>query len=112
MAVKITVDQPRQDIHRIVIDGRLDVAGTQAAEAEFNAAVAASKNVIVDLGKVPFIASLGIRLLVAGAQSQTKRGGKMVFMNPDEMTRKILKTTGIDQLVPVCNGLDEALALI
>lgn len=111
MAVKVTVDQPKENISRIALDGRLDVAGTQAAEADFNAAVAASPNVIVDLGKVPFIASLGIRLLVAGAQASTRQGGKMVLMSPDELSRRILKTTGIDQLVPVCNGLDEALAL-
>ena len=109
--MKVSVDHPKENISRIVLDGRLDVAGTQAAEAEFNAAVAAGPNVIVDLGKVPFIASLGIRLLVAGAQTRSKIGGKMVLMSPDELSRRILKTTGIDQLVPVCNGLDEALAL-
>lgn len=99
-----------QDVRCIVIDGRLDAAGAQAAEAEFNAAVAAAPNVIVDLGKVPFIASVGIRLLVNAAQTQAKLGGKMVLMNADEVTRKILKTTGIDQLVPVCTGFDEAFA--
>lgn len=109
--MKVTVDHPKENISRIVLDGRLDIAGTQAAETEFNAAVAASPNVIVDLGKVPFIASLGIRLLVAGAQTRSKQGGKMVLMSPDELSRRILKTTGIDQLVPVCNDLDEALAL-
>ncbi|MGK2951499.1 MAG: STAS domain-containing protein [Thiobacillus sp.] len=109
--MKVSVDHPKENVNRIILDGRLDVAGTQAAEAEFNAAVAAGPNVIVDLGQVPFVASLGIRLLVAGAQTRTKLGGKMVLMGPDEMTMKILKTTGIDQLVPVCSGLDEALAL-
>lgn len=109
--MKVSVDHPRENVNRIIIDGRLDVAGAQAAEAEFNAAVAAGPNVIVDLSLVPFVASLGIRLLVAGAQARTKLGGKMVLMGPDEMTMKILKTTGIDQLVPVCSGLDEALAL-
>lgn len=97
-----------QNIRCIVLDGRLDAAGAQAAEAEFNAAVAAGPNVIVDLGRVPFIASVGIRLLVTAAQTQAKLGGKMVLMNADEVTRKILKTTGIDQLVPVCSGFDEA----
>jgi anti-anti-sigma factor len=110
MPVKVSVDHPKENISRIVLDGRLDVAGAQAAEAEFNAAVAASQNVIVDLGKVPFIASLGIRLLVAGAQASTKQGGKMVLMRPDDLSRRILKTTGIDQLIPICNGLDDALA--
>lgn len=108
--MKVSVEQPKGNISRIVLDGRLDVAGTQAAEAEFNAAVAASQNVIVDLSKVPFIASLGLRLLVAGAQTRAKAGGKMVLIGPDEMTMKILKTTGIDQLIHVYKDMNEALA--
>jgi len=108
--MNVSVEIAKQNVRRIILDGRLDAAGAQAAEADFNAAVAAAPNVIVDLGKVPFIASVGIRLLVLGTQTQAKLGGKMVLMNPDEVTRKILKTTGIDQLVPVRNGLDEALA--
>jgi len=99
-----------QDVRCIVLDGRLDNAGAQEAEAEFNAAVAAAPNVIIDLGKVPFIASVGIRLLVTAMQTQAKLGGKLVLMNADEVTRKVLKTTGIDQLVPVCSGYHEALA--
>jgi len=110
--MKVSVDQPKPNIHLITIDGRLDVSGTQTAEPDFKAAIAATPNVIVDLAKVPFIASLGIRMLVAGAQTQAKLGGKMVLMNPAEMTRKILKTTGVDQFVPICYGLEEALASI
>lgn len=108
--MKVSVDIASQKARRIILDGRLDSAGAQAAEADFNAAVRAAPNVIVDLGKVPFIASVGIRLLVTGTQTQAKLGGKMVLMNPDEVTRRILKTTGVDQLVPVYDSLDEALA--
>ncbi len=99
------------DVRCIVLEGRLDAAGAQEAEAEFNAAVAAGPNVVIDLGRVSFIASIGIRLLVTATQTQAKLGGKMVLMNADEVTRKILKTTGIDQLVPVCSGFNEALAV-
>lgn len=108
--MKVSVEIAKQNVRRIIIDGRLDAAGAQAAEVDYNAAIAAGPNVIVDLGKVPFIASVGIRLLVTGSQTQAKLGGKMVLMNPDEVTRKILKTTGLDQLVPVRNTLEEALA--
>jgi anti-sigma B factor antagonist len=112
MTVKISVNKPKENINHVVLDGRLDVAGTQEVEAAFNAVVAGSSNVIVDLGKVSYICSLGIRMLVAGAKNQTKLGGKMALANPDELTRKILKTTGIDHLVPIFNTLDEALAAI
>jgi anti-sigma B factor antagonist/stage II sporulation protein AA (anti-sigma F factor antagonist) len=110
MVVKVSVDQPKANITRIALEGRLDVAGTQAAETEFNAAVASSLNVIVDLSKVAFVSSVGIRMLVAGAQDRSKAGGKMVLAQPDELTKRILHTTGIEQIVPVYGGLDEALA--
>lgn len=108
--MKVSIEPTSKGIARIVLDGRLDVAGTQAAESEFNAAVAAGLNVIVDLGKVPFIASVGIRMLVAGTRTQRRLGGKMVMMGPDDVTRKILITTGIDQLVSIRDSLEEALA--
>lgn len=110
--MKISVDKPKENIKRIVLDGRLDAVGTQAAEAEFNAAVAASSNVVIDLAGVSYICSLGIRMLVTGAKSQAKLGGKMVLVSPDDLTRKILKTTGIDHIIPIFNSLDEALASI
>lgn len=110
--MKVSINQIKGNISHVVLDGRLDVAGTQAAEVEFNTALAAARSVIVDLSKVSFIASLGIRLLVAGAQAQSRLGGKMVLMDPDKLPREVLKTTGIDQLIPVCNGLDDALVAL
>ena len=108
--MKVSVNQLEGNITHIVLDGRLDVAGTQEAETEFNAAVAAANHVIVDLSKVPFICSLGIRLLVTGAQAQSKLGGKLVLMAPDELTLRTLKTTGIDQIVPIVSMIPMSLA--
>jgi anti-sigma B factor antagonist len=109
--MKLSVENPRPNVRRIVLDGRMDMAGIQAIETEFNAAMEAGPNVIVDLGKVPFLASIGVRLLVSGAKTQAALGGRMVLLNPDDLTRRILKTTGINQLMPVHDGLDAALAV-
>jgi anti-sigma B factor antagonist len=108
--VKVAVDQPKS-VRRIALEGRLDADGVKQGEAEFNAAAAAAPNVIVDLSKVQFIASLGIRMLVAASQAQSEIGGKLVLVGADEMTMRVLKTTGIDQLSPVRGTLDQASAL-
>jgi stage II sporulation protein AA (anti-sigma F factor antagonist) len=108
--VKVAVDT-QQNLRRITLEGRLDASGVQQAESEFNAAVASGPNVVVDLSKVPFIASLGIRMLVAASQEQAKTGGKVVLVGPDELTMRILKTTGVDQLMAVRASLAEALKL-
>ena len=108
--MKIVVTEAKQGVRCIKLDGRLDAAGVQAGEAEFNSTVVAAPNVIVDLESVPFIASIGVRMLVAGAQAQGKIGGKMVMVNPDEATRRILKTTGIDQVIKVYDNMAGAVA--
>ena len=71
--MKVSVEIIPQDIRCITLDGRLDPAGVQSAEAEFDAAVAAGSKIVVDLSKVPFIASVGVRLLVKGSQAQAKK---------------------------------------
>lgn len=107
--MKIVVTEAKQGVRCITLDGRLDAAGVQAGEAEFSASVTAAPNVIVDLAKVPFIASIGVRMIVAGAQAQGKMGGKMVMVHPDDATRRILKTTGIDKVIPVFDNMEGAL---
>jgi len=49
LTLKVSVAPSRANGSRIVLDGRLDGAGTQAAEAEFNATVTSATQVIVDL---------------------------------------------------------------
>jgi len=102
--------QQHGSVYRIELEGPLDTAGTAAINAEFTAHCNSKPNVIVDLGKVSYIASIGIRLLVTGAKAQSKIGGKMVLMRPDELARRILKTTGIDELMPVYENLQDATA--
>ena len=102
--------QQHGSVYKIELEGPLDTAGTAAVNAEFSAHCSSKLNVIVDLGKVSYIASIGIRLLVAGAKAQSKIGGKMVLMRPDDLARRILKTTGIDELMPVYDNLQDAAA--
>ena len=106
--MNIIVTEAKPGVRCISLEGRLDAAGMQTGEAEFQAAVALAPNVIVDLSWVPFISSIGVRMLVAAAQAQSKMGGKMVMVNPENACRRVLKTTGIDQVVPVFERMEEA----
>jgi anti-sigma B factor antagonist len=108
--VSVAVDNVGS-VRRVTLTGRMDADGVKAVEAEFQAAATAEPNVIVDLTSVPFLASLGIRMLVAASQDQEKLGGKLVLVSPDEITTSFLKTTGIDQLIPVRDTADEAASL-
>ena len=105
----VSVDEVR-GVRRVSLSGRLDAEGLGEIEPDFMAAATAQPNVVVDLSGVDFLASLGIRMLVAGAQEQEARGGRLVLVGPDDMTRRILRTTGVDQLVPVHDTVEDAVA--
>jgi anti-anti-sigma factor len=105
--VEFSVDQAG-DIRRIVLAGRLDADGVGEIEAEFQEAASESPNLIVDMTDVPFVASLGIRMLVTASKAQEHLGGKLVLAGVDEMTQTILHTTGINILIPWFATLEEA----
>jgi anti-anti-sigma factor len=58
------------------------------------------------------MASLGIRLLVMGAKTITRKGGKLVVLSPDENVLAVLKTAGIKQLMPILFDRSAAIAAV
>ena len=107
--MSVAVDQI-DGIRRVALHGRLDADGLRDIEPEFMTAATSEPNVVVDLSAVEFLASLGIRMLVAASQEQEKLGGRLVLAAPDAMTMRILKATGVDQLVPVSDTAADAAA--
>ncbi len=94
---------------RIALTGRLDTAGVGVIEARF-AAVAAGRvpATLVDLSGVSFMASMGIRMLVACAKTAATRGARVILVAPQPLVGQSLRQTGIDRVVPIAD--DEAKA--
>jgi anti-anti-sigma factor len=99
-------------ITRVVLDGRLDIEGAAAVDKQMNVIAGSQKLVLVDLQKVTFLGSIGLRALVIPARTIKNRGGKVVFFGPNEMVEKVLKTSGIDTLIPVHHEMQSALAAL
>ena len=93
--------------------GKLDIAGTNAADIRFHSLTAAQGNpCIVDLSEMTFIASIGMGMLVTCAQALSRNGSKMVLLNPQPKVAKALKIAGIDAACPIAESDDEALAIL
>lgn len=98
------------NLRRIVITGRLDIAGTESVASKLEELVAApKKGVVVDLSSLRFLASIGIRALIVSAKVVEQRGGKMVLVVDDGSTViQSLEVTGVDQMIPVFKNAAEA----
>ena len=77
------------EVRKVVLAGRLDTAGVDRVETKFGAVIVpADKNTIVDLTQVSFLASMGIRMLIATARSLSRKGSKLVMYGATPGWRK------------------------
>ena len=110
--MEFKIDNVGTSIPCVRLNGRLDIAGTQAIDLKFTANTSAQrKSVIVDLSGVDFIASIGIRMLVTNAKALNTTGHKMVLLQPQQKVEDMLKSTGIDTIIPIANDLDAAIKI-
>lgn len=109
-AATIASEDVNENLRIIYITGRLDIQGTDAIGTKFTILAATeARRIVVDLSGVDFLASIGIRSLVSNAKAQQQRGGRMVlFVGDNAPVAKVLKTTGIDTVVPMFTDMAEA----
>ena len=97
---------------RVMLKGRLDAAGVTAVWVPFNALVEAKLRLIVDLSGVTFLSSNGIRMLTAAAKTLTRRGGRLILLNPNAVVSEVLAITGMSSIIPVARSDREAKGLL
>lgn len=76
------------EITHIVLDGRFDIQGAQEVDTRFDELAKSSKALVVDLAKVSFLASLGVRTLMLSAKTLIRRGAEMAVSGANEERRK------------------------
>lgn len=108
--MSISYSDVGENLRKIVITGRLDIAGTDSVAARLEALAAEPKKaVIVDLSSLRFLASIGIRSLITSAKAVQQRGGRMVLVVGDNASVAMsLEATGIEDLLPTFKSAAEA----
>ncbi len=92
----------------IRLKGRMDIMGAMKIDVQFSAVTASNRAVVVDLGEVEFLASMGLRTLIMGAKSMRSKSGRMVLYRPIPLVEEVLVTSGTTTLIPVAHDLAEA----
>lgn len=108
----ISMEELTGGITKVILDGRLDIEGAAAVDLQMNVIAGSKRAVLVDLQKVSFLGSMGLRALVAPARAIKSRGGKIVLFGPNDLVEKVLKTSRVDTLIPVHHDLESAIAAL
>jgi len=93
---------------RVVLVGKLDIAGAEKIATPLAAVAGARNNVVVDMVAVDFIASIGIRHLVMAAKTVARASRMLVLLDPNPVVSEILVTAGLADLLPIVRSEDEA----
>ena len=111
--MNINEEQLDNHVVKINLSGRMDIEGVGQIETKFAGMIASPRMaIIVDMSAVPYMSSIGIRALLMNAKAVTKRGGKYVILKPEANVKNVLVTSGIDQLIPIHDDLDAAIASV
>ena len=110
--MQITITDNAGTTAKIALVGKLDIAGAEVVATPLAALAGSKKAVIVDLSGVTFLASIGIRHLVSATKTLSRKGGKLVLVNPSDLVNDVLITSGVNELMSIVATESEAYALV
>jgi anti-anti-sigma factor len=112
ISMEITVGDFGREAKKVVLVGKLDIAGAQTIELPMATVSGSNCNVVVDMVGVDFIASIGIRHLVIAARSMARNSRKLVLLSPNPRVVDVLAASGLEELLPIVRSEDEAMAIL
>jgi anti-anti-sigma factor len=100
--MQVKLEMLEDGIAKVILSGRLDLAGTEEVEAQFSKSVGEREGpVLLDLSEVTFVASIGIKMLLKNAKDLSWKGFRTAIFKPQTLVEKILRDCGIDTVIPV-----------
>jgi anti-sigma B factor antagonist len=108
----IDTEEVAPGVTKVNLRGRLDANGVQTISTTFDRVARTQGQLIVDLSRVTFIASTGLRTLISAARSVASRDGRMVFLGPEAFVESVLITSGTDAVVPIFHDLVDAICAV
>jgi anti-anti-sigma factor len=110
MAVKFSEEILPSGVQKIELAGTLDAPGTMSIEEHFRSQIlAAGGAVIVDLSRVDYMSSYGLRMFLVTAKALHNAGGELHLAAPNDNVMQVIQVAGYDTMFPVYGSVDEAI---
>lgn len=91
----------RGDTMTVVLEGELDHHSAQSVRAELESLIASPhvRHLVLDLGKLSFMDSSGIGVVLGRYKTLAKRGGSVAVRSPNAHVDRIFTMSGLYQIV-------------
>jgi anti-sigma B factor antagonist len=84
----------------ITLEGRLDTTTAPQLESELKSSLDGVTNLVIDIEKLAYISSAGLRVLLS-AQKVMNKQGSMVVKNASDEVREIFDVTGFVDILTI-----------
>lgn len=85
----------------VTMVGRLDLSGAEIVALPLATLSGSKSGLVIDMTGVTFVASIGLRHLVAAAKAVGRRGGRVVLLNPKPAVAEVVTTSGLADLLVI-----------
>jgi len=94
MEIKTTTEGDRLTI---AVSGRVDTV--TAPEFEAGLKFGDARQVVIDIGKVPYMSSAGLRILLTAHKTMLGKGGELQIANVQSAVREVFDITGFSDIL-------------
>ena len=101
----------KNDVLSVLVSGRIDGTNVMQFEETVRTAIEESDHaVVMDLERLSYISSAGLRILLLIAKSLMGRDAKLALCAMSDQMRKVFETGGFDRIIPIHPSRAEALS--
>ncbi|HEY1647051.1 MAG TPA: STAS domain-containing protein [Terracidiphilus sp.] len=91
------------------VAGRMDAESAAQFEAQCDACIAeGTASLVIDLGDLSYVSSMGLRSFVAVGQRLKGKGGELRICRLTGFTRQIFEITRLNQVFPIYDSVESA----
>ncbi|MGW4567055.1 STAS domain-containing protein [Streptomyces sp. NPDC004561] len=96
-------------IHVLTVTGEIDHQTGDTLGQALDVSGTRRPRVVVDLGRVTFMDSSGLNILIAAHRTLTEAGGWLRLAEPGQSVQRILQLVGLDTVIDCHETLQQAL---
>ncbi len=84
----------------VAVEGRLDTMTAPELEAELGRSLPAADSLVLDFGKLDYISSAGLRVLLSAHKMMSSKGG-MKVTHVNEIVEEVFEVTGFSDILVI-----------
>jgi anti-anti-sigma factor len=109
--MKMEIVDVADGLVNVALVGRLDTPAVEHIEADLVASlVPRGARAIVDLSRLEFVGSMGLRMFITIGRDLGRNNGKLVLYSPQPWVNVMFATAGLHELISVCPDATSAAA--